>query len=139
MTSRDRSDVIHRFRERIRQGQRLKLSQTELETLIAGFITQLQSYEVVTLFPAQDVLAAITRLRQLQEMQAITRLTGTALMTALNGFNQKLNSMCGKVLMQVVPPLEGKQAVSIHNLRSLYGAIAVYLFCPERQHEYAFV
>ncbi|MGB8700767.1 MAG: protelomerase family protein [Thermosynechococcaceae cyanobacterium] len=98
-----------------------------------------EGYDIVTLFPAAEVLTTIERLRRLPEVKAIAKLKGAALSTALNGFNQKLNAMCGKVLMQVVPPLEGKKTVSVHNLRSLYGAIAVHFFCPELQHEYAFV
>jgi integrase len=96
-------------------------------------------YDIVTLFPAAEVLEAIERLRKLPEVKAIAKLKGAALSTALNAFNQKLNSVTGKVLIQVVPPLEGKKGVSVHNLRSLYGAIAVHFFCPELQHEYAFV
>jgi hypothetical protein len=96
-------------------------------------------YDIVTLFPAAEVLEAIERLRKLPEVRAIAKLKGAALATALNAFNQKLNSVTGKVLIQVVPPMEGKKSVSVHNLRSLYGAIAVHLFCPELQHEYAFV
>jgi integrase len=98
-----------------------------------------EGYNIVTLFPAAVVLEAIERLRKLPEVKAIAKLKGSALSTALNAFNQKLNSVTGKVLIQVVPPLEGKKAVSVHNLRSLYGAIAVHFFCPEHQHEYAFV
>jgi hypothetical protein len=96
-------------------------------------------YDIVTLFPAAEILEAIERLRNLPEVKAIAKLKGAALSTALNAFNQKLNSVTGKVLIQVVPPMEGKKSVSVHNLRSLYGAIAVHFFCPELQHEYAFV
>jgi integrase len=96
-------------------------------------------YNIVTLFPAAEVLEAIERLRQLPEVKAIAKLKGKALSEDLNRFNQKLNNVCSTALMQVVPPMEGKKSVSIHNLRSLYGAIAVHFFCPERQHEYAFV
>lgn len=98
-----------------------------------------EGYDIVTLVPATEVLEAIERLRRLPEVKAITKLKGAELSAALNAFNQKLNSVTGKVLIQVVPPLEGKKTVSVHNLRSLYGAIAVYLFCPQHQHEYAFV
>lgn len=98
-----------------------------------------QGYDIVTLFPAAEVLEAIQRLRRLPEVQEIAALEGDDLSVALNVFNQRLNTICGKGLAAVVPPLEGKKAVSVHNLRSLYGAIAVYFFCPEFQHEYAFV
>jgi Telomere resolvase len=98
-----------------------------------------QGYDIVTLFPAAEVLSAIQRLRRLPEVVELSKLQGTELSAALNIFNQKLNTICGKVLSQVVPPLNGKNTVSVHNLRSLYGAIAVYFFCPELQHEYAFV
>ncbi len=97
------------------------------------------SYDIVTLFPAAEVLEAIARLRKLPEVRAIAKLKRSALSTALNAFNQKLNSVTGKVLIQVVPPLQGKKAVSVLNLRSLYGAIAVHFFCPERQLESDFV
>jgi integrase len=96
-------------------------------------------YDIVTLFPAAEVLEAIQRLRRLSEVKAITRLKGKVLSEELNRFNQKLNNVCSAALMQVVPPMEGKKSVSVHNLRSLYGAIAVYQFCPPLQHEYVFV
>lgn len=98
-----------------------------------------ESYDIVTLFLASEILEAIHRLRQLPEVKAIARLKGNALSEALNRFNQKLNNTCSSALMQVVPPMEGKKTVSVHNLRSLYGAIAVYFFCPPLQHEYVFV
>ena len=98
-----------------------------------------EGYDIVTLFPAAEVLETIERLRKLPEVRAIAKLKGAALSTALNAFNQKLNNVCGKVLMQVVPPREGKKAVSVLDLRSLYGAIAVHFFCPELQQEDAFV
>jgi Telomere resolvase len=98
-----------------------------------------EGYDIVTLLPATEVLEAIGRLRRLPEVQEIEALEGKELSAALNRFNQKLNTICASTLMQVVPPLEGKKSVSVHNLRSLYGAIAVHFFCPEHQHEYAFV
>jgi Telomere resolvase len=101
--------------------------------------SQTKGYDIITLIPASEVLAAIERLRQLPEVRAIARLTGKTLSEELNRFNQKLNTICSLTLMQVVPPLEGKKVVSVHNLRSLYGVIAVYFFCPEHQHEYAFI
>jgi Telomere resolvase len=100
---------------------------------------RIEGYDIVTLFPANEVLDAINRLRQLPEVKAIARLKGKALSEELNRFNQKLNNICSSALMQVVPPMEGKKTVSVHNLRSLYGAIAVYFFCPPLQHEYVFV
>lgn len=98
-----------------------------------------ESYDIVTLFPADEVLDAIHRLRQLPEVKEIVRLKGNALLEELNRFNQKLNNTCSSALMEVVPTMEGKKTVSVHNLRSLYGAIAVYFFCPPLQHEYVFV
>jgi hypothetical protein len=98
-----------------------------------------QGYDIITVIPASEVLEAIQRLRKLPEVRAIAKLAGKTLSAELNRFNQKLNTVSSGTLMQVVPPLEGKKSVSVHNLRSLYGAIAVYFFCPEHQHEYAFI
>jgi Telomere resolvase len=98
-----------------------------------------EGYDIVTLFPADTVLEAISRLRRLPEVKKMYELEAIELSAELNRFNQKLNTICASALMQVIPPMEGKKAVSVHNLRSLYGAIAVHFFCPELQHEYAFV
>ena len=131
-----------RFAEVIAKG---RFSLTEHPYLLR-FEGQLKSraghgegYDIVTLFRAAEVLEAVERLRKLPEVKAIAKLNRSELSTALNAFNQKLNAICSKQLMQIVPPLAGKKRVSVHNLRSLYGAIAVYFFCPELQHEYAFV
>ncbi len=98
-----------------------------------------EGYDILTLIPAQDVLDAISRLRRFPEVKEIAQLQGDDLKTALNLLNRKLNAMCGAALRKVVPPLEGKGTVTVHNLRGLYGAIAVYLFCPPHQHDYAFI
>jgi Telomere resolvase len=98
-----------------------------------------EGYDIITLFPASEVLDAIARLRRLPEVQEIYEQKEAKLSAELNRFNQKLNTICASALMQVIPPMEGKKTVSVHNLRSLYGAIAVHFFCPELQHDYAFV
>lgn len=98
-----------------------------------------EGYNIVTLFPAAEVLEAIERLRQLPEVKAISKLKSKPLIEELNRFNQRLINICSSALMEVVPPMAGRKNVTVHNLRSLYGAIAVYLFCPQSQHEYAFI
>ncbi|MGB8698626.1 MAG: protelomerase family protein, partial [Thermosynechococcaceae cyanobacterium] len=96
-------------------------------------------YDFVTLLPADVVLRAIRRLRRVPEVRAIALLKGTERSRAINAFIQKINAVCGKRLMQVVPLLEGKKAVSVHDLRGLYGAIALHFFCPNLEDEVAFV
>jgi hypothetical protein len=98
-----------------------------------------EGYDILTLIPAQGVLAAIERLRQFPEVKAMAQLRGEGLKQSLNLLNRKLNAMCGAALCEVVPPLDGKKTVTVHNLRGLYGAIAVYFFCPPQHHEYAFI
>ncbi|WP_242578257.1 protelomerase family protein [Chroococcus sp. FPU101] len=61
------------------------------------------------------------------------------LATAINKFDVQINRECNKYLGDIVPPLESREAVSIHNLRGLWGAIASYFFCPQTSHEYPFL
>ena len=98
-------------------------------------------YEIITLIPAKYLLEKITEFRQRPEIQAITTLEKDALKETLNKFDVQVNTECHKYLQStnIVPPLEGKKNVTIHNLRSLWGAIATHFFCPEDHHEYAFL
>jgi hypothetical protein len=98
-------------------------------------------YNIITLIPAAEVLTHIEQLRQQPEIQTITQLSGEALKTAINQLDVQINRLCDRHLNQsgIIPPLEGKKTVTVHNLRSLWGAIAAHLFCPDHYHEYAFI
>ena len=98
-------------------------------------------YEIITLIPAEYLLKKITEFRQHTDIQAITTLDEEALKETLNKFDVQVNTECHKYLQtpEIVPTLEGKKNVTIHNLRSLWGAIATHFFCPEDHHEYAFL
>ncbi len=98
-------------------------------------------YDIVTLIPAPALLLKIEEFRRLPEIKGLMRLTGEALTQAINKFDVQVNRECHKYLSQeqVVPPLQHRKRVTIHNLRSLWGAIAVWMFCPPRHHEYAFI
>jgi Telomere resolvase len=98
-------------------------------------------YSIITLIPAADLLTQIERFRQLPDIQQITQLTGEALKSAINQFDVQVNRQCDRHFGQtgIIPTLEGKKNVTVHNLRSLWGAIAAHLFCPEHYHEYAFL
>nr|WP_238718366.1 protelomerase family protein [Petrachloros mirabilis] len=107
------------------------------------------SYDIVTLLPAQEVLTALNRFRRMSEVKALRgskgglgpSQQGEALRRGINKFDVQVNRECEKLLRQpgIVPVLAGKKSVSVHNLRSLWGAIATYFFCPEHHHEYAFL
>ena len=96
-------------------------------------------YDILTLLPAAELLDIIHTFREEAEIQTLLELEGKELKQQLNKFDVQINKECSKYLSQIVPPLEGKKSVTIHNLRSLWGAIACHFFCPEDQHEYAFL
>ncbi|MEM9135739.1 MAG: protelomerase family protein [Cyanobacteria bacterium P01_F01_bin.42] len=98
-------------------------------------------YDILTLIPAADLLQKIGEFRARPEIQKFWNLETQVLKVQLNKFDVQLNKECNKALneTQIVPPLEGKKSVTIHNLRGLWGAIACHFFCPEEQHEYAFL
>ncbi len=98
-------------------------------------------YDIITLIPATQLLEKITKFRTQPEIKAFTEWDGQTLKEQLNKFDVQVNKECNKWLQepQIVPPHEGKKNVTIHNLRSLWGAIATHYFCPEDHHEYAFL
>jgi hypothetical protein len=98
-------------------------------------------YDIITLIPAEIVLTHLERLREMPELQLFTTLQGEDLKQAINKLDVQVNRECDKLLMKsgIVSPLDGKAHVTIHNLRSLWGAISTFLFCPPDHHEYAFL
>ncbi|NJN23104.1 MAG: hypothetical protein HC810_00090 [Acaryochloridaceae cyanobacterium RL_2_7] len=98
-------------------------------------------YDILTLVPSVELLDRIQKFRAQPDIQDLLKLEGAELKQQLNKFDVQINKECNKYLHQthIVPPLEGKKNVTIHNLRSLWGAIACHFFCPEDQHEYAFL
>lgn len=98
-------------------------------------------YDIITLIPAAQLLDKIIEFRAQPEIKSFTEWEEKTLKEQLNKFDVQINKECNKYLQetQIVPPLEGKKNVTIHNLRSLWGAIATHYFCPEEQHEYAFL
>jgi hypothetical protein len=98
-------------------------------------------YAILTLIPAETLLQEIEKFRAMAETRSLMVLDGKSLTQSINKFDVQVNRECDRLLMNpgIVPPLEGKAHVTVHNLRSLWGAIAVYLFCPPQHHEYAFL
>ncbi len=98
-------------------------------------------YDIITLIPAEIVLMHLERLRKMPELLSLKESKGAALTKGINKFDVQVNRECDKLLLKpgIVPPLQGKAHVTIHNLRSLWGAIATFLFCPPQHHEYAFL
>ncbi len=101
--------------------------------------TQRDAYEIVTLISAAELLPYIEQFRDLDAIKLLLLLEGEELTSAINQFDVQVNRECKKYLGEIVPPLEGREGVSVHNLRSLWGAIAAYFFCPPTSHEYPFL
>ena len=101
-----------------------------------------EGYNIITLIPAETVLKHLEQLREMTEVRSLFSSDNAKhLKQAINKFDVQVNRECDKLLTRskVVPPLQGKKHVTIHNLRSLWGAIATFLFCPPEHHEYAFL
>ena len=101
--------------------------------------TLVAAYDIVTLIPAEQLLGYIQQFRASDEIRPLLKLEGEALTKAINKQDVQINRECVKHLGGIVPPLSARSSISIHNLRSLWGAIAVWLFCPDNQHEYPFI
>lgn len=99
--------------------------------------TSSMHYGVLTLIPAQEILP---HLRRWQTMVAQLHKES---MQGVHGraFIARVNHRIRKVFefTQIVPVLENSKTVSIQCLKDLYGAIALYFFCPPTPHQYDFV
>jgi hypothetical protein len=96
-------------------------------------------YDIVTLIEASELLPHLELFREGEEIQPFLSLDGESLAQSLNQFDVQVNRECKKHLGDIVPPIVGRDGISVHNLRSLWGAIAAYLFCPPTAHEYPFL
>ncbi|MBE7384745.1 MAG: hypothetical protein F6J95_025440 [Leptolyngbya sp. SIO1E4] len=96
-------------------------------------------FDILTLLPAVDVLAALNRLREKPEMIEIEgKPSEHPNVRRINAWvNRGVHRLLGDT--QIVPVLEGFKTVSIHRLRGLYGAIAIHYFCPEHKREHRFL
>lgn len=95
------------------------------------------AFDILTLLPADKVLDALQRLRARSEVRD---LVGARHDDARIGkLNARINYWCDRELGSLVPIPPGFKSVTIHRLRGVYGAIAIYLFCPPQQHLHRFV
>lgn len=93
--------------------------------------TPVGAFAVVTILPAAVVLDALDHFRALNSQREGN----------LKTFNVQVNRVVEAEFerTQIVPIVEGKQSVSIHRLRGVYGAVAVHYFCPPNQNPHRFL
>jgi integrase len=120
-----------RFSEVVAKGS---LKPTELPYWVR-FAGQLKkrasvgSYLTPCLVPAEEVIRALRRLRRHPRIVPLTGETPDKI-------NRSLSNSVKRVVGQhfqateIVPVLEGEAAVSVHNLRGVYGEICIHFFCP---------
>lgn len=95
------------------------------------------AFDILTLIPAQEILPHLQRLKAM-----ISHLDGLSSQDAeVRAFNTRVNHRVRKAFETtgIVPVLKGFKTVSIHRLRGVYGAIAIYFFCPPTRHEHRFL
>ncbi len=97
------------------------------------------SFDILTILPATQVIQAIIQFRKLPAVAKLQNLSSQS--NEVKSFNVQVNRMVQKLFQEteIVPVIQGKQYVSFHRLRGVYGAIAVHFFCPEFRHEHRFL
>ena len=86
------------------------------------------SYTTFTLVPTEQVLSTLNRFRTHPTISSLQN----ASIEEINQFNTPINRLVKHHFQatNLVPVLVSEAGVTIQNLRSIYGEIAVYLFCP---------
>lgn len=97
------------------------------------------SFDILTILPATQVIQAIIQFRKLPAVAKLQNLSSQS--NEVKGFNVQVNRMVQKLFQEtgIVPVIPGKNYVSVHRLRGVYGEIAVHFFCPEFRHEHRFL
>ncbi|MGK7956711.1 MAG: protelomerase family protein, partial [Crocosphaera sp.] len=97
------------------------------------------SFDILTILPATQVIQAIIQFRKLPAVAKLQNFSSQS--NEVKGFNVQVNRMVQKLFQEteIVPVIQGKNYVSFHRLRGVYGAIAVHFFCPEFRHEHRFL
>ncbi len=89
--------------------------------------TEANHFLTPCLLPAAEVLAALECFRQHARIIQLAQGTPDQLNRSLaDSVKRSVKSHFGKI----VPILPGEKAVTIHNLRGVYGQICTYFFCP---------
>ncbi len=97
------------------------------------------SFDILTILPATQVIQAIIQFRQLPAVAKLQDLNSQS--NEVKSFNVQVNRLVQKLFQEtgIVPVIPGKNYVSVHRLRGVYGAIAVHFFCPQFRHEHRFL
>lgn len=96
-----------------------------------GHLDSSTPFDIVTLVPAKGVLDAVARLRAHPGVQRLQRETSVQA-SAIRAFNTQVNRVVKRHFEEsgIVPRVVGARSVSVHRLRGVYTALAVYLWCP---------
>ena len=97
------------------------------------------SFEVLTLMPAVDLILEILNFRASFDIAQMMQLQEKERVQAINKFDAQVNRECHKYLGEdIVPLLDQRRRVTLVNLRFVWEAICVGMFCPQQQRD-AFV
>jgi hypothetical protein len=101
-------------------------------------LDEAQTFLIATLIESDKVLAALDKFRAHPRIQELADLSPDEI-------NSRLNTSIRHYIKrefedtEVVPVLTGEKSVSAHNLRGIYGEIAIHFFCPPNQGTHRFV
>ncbi|MGK7888060.1 MAG: protelomerase family protein [Leptolyngbyaceae cyanobacterium] len=97
-----------------------------------------ETYTIATLSPAEEIIQSIATFRSHKRIKELAMLDPAAI-------NSRINSSVRERIQRAfqatgtVPILDGEESVSAHNLRGVYAAVAIYLWCPPNQATHRFI
>ncbi len=94
------------------------------------------AYRAFTLVESSKVIDAFAILRRLPEIKKLQKMS---LATIDSGRNSQINSKVKEYFSPLVKPPAGELELSAKNLRAIYAAIAIYLFCSTKQSTNQFI
>lgn len=94
------------------------------------------AYRTFTLVESGKVIDAFAILRRMPEIKKLRQLT---LSEIDSGRNSQINSKIKEYFSPLIKPPAGESELSAKNLRAIYAAIAIYLFCSTKQSTNQFI
>jgi len=94
------------------------------------------AYRAFTLVESSKIIDAFAILRRMPEIKKLRQMTLPAIDSRCNS---QINSKVKEYFSPLVKPPAGELELSAKNLRAIYAAIAVYLFCSTKQSTNQFI
>ena len=97
---------------------------------------KVKAYPIFTLIESSKICDALLKYRRMAEIKELKKKTNAEIDSSKNS---EINRFVGESFSELIAMPVGEIQLSAKNLRAVYGALAIYLFCPWKQDPSQFI